>query len=114
MPQNVFIMLDPLAPTDPTAWIVSPLSVNVYPHDRTIEWKVMPGALWNGDAPIVINDWPTDQPRPIPNSGNPPRYGVTAPDPPTVAAYIYNVSITFEGGTKQIPAQIVAQPGGMS
>jgi hypothetical protein len=74
--QNVFIMPDPMAPQDPTAWVAN--SVNIYRNDQGICWKILDptGLVKWATTPFVFADkpaWPGQTPRAVPN----PRGGLT-------------------------------------
>jgi hypothetical protein len=113
MPQNAFIMRDPLAPDDPCAWLVSPPVVNIYTNDQVIVWKLMAGSGsgidWDSskNPPIVFDtDWKGSTPEPIPGSGTPTLYTATGPgaaSPADASSYTYQIWISVPGcGTIQV------------
>ena len=102
--QNVFIIPDPLAPGDRTAWVAD--STNIYRNDQGICWKILDPdgkASWRATNPFVFTDnaW-QNAGGSVPEANGtetPPLMIATGPGPNMGTApvrFVYTIHIVLE------------------
>jgi hypothetical protein len=117
--QNVFIMPDPMAPDDPSAWVA--YSTNIYRNDQGICWKILAPAgkaTWRATDPFVFTDnaWQAAGGTvPEPNGTEvPPLMVATGPGPNMATApvrFVYTIHIVVdEVGDVEVNSNVPVDP----
>lgn len=117
--QNVFILRDPLAPDDPSAWVAE--STNIYRNDQQICWKILAPAgtvTWRDTNPFVFTDNSWQEAGgsiPQPQGGQtPPLFVATGPGPNMTSVpkrFVYTIHIVVDGvGDVEVNANVPIDP----
>ena len=116
--QNIFIMPDPMAPNDPTAWIAD--SINIYRNAQGLCWKILDptgGVTWAATPFEFSADppWGGTTPQATPDPGGAlPLYTATGPGANMGNApqrYTYTIFIVVPGhGVVPVNSNVPVDP----